>query len=305
MGTDLTGTLSISGVRDELLLSGDRHMSLLKQAAILCDQIFVNTTGEETFGESQEEMVAGYLGGDEGSFLMGSRRFRDMIVLPRDLGDENRIMNELIVRSFDDGLEDLRTHTFDGVRAIPDEELERFAFPRRGSDYKVRGALGMQIVKDIALPSFVERWIDNPVGLLTPLHHRVLANLLNRQRQPIDVIRELDADGVIDFGALSWREILRLRRSGFRDDFRGRLEEIAATDDPAGAAAWGDLWKFARESVPSPGRTLVTGILGSLPLPFFNPVGLAATVAQAQRDGELRRDYGWLFFILEATPSLG
>lgn len=155
----------------------------------------------------------------------------------------------------------------------------------------------------------MKRWLDEPVGLLTPLHQRVLTARLPGEDKaiasPFLISAELEQLGAIDFAALSWTQILRLRRSSFRDDFRDRLDAISRSGDiNVSEALWQDLWRFAREARPSALRTTISGIIGSTSLPFATPLGVVATIAETQRAHELAHEFGWLFFILAANPAL-
>jgi hypothetical protein len=295
------------------ILSGYETSSFFKRAAIMCDHIFIDTQGlpadSTTMSKIQDDFIYMLVGGkEEAPSLAKSREFRRLILRPQDLGDEEAVIRELYPRGpREENEQRLADAAFNTINDLTDEQLGMIGI-RRSDDYKKQGALILELVTDLHRASRLKRWLDEPVGLLTPLHQRVLAARLseeNRPALPFLISAELEQVGAIDFAALSWREIMRLRRSSFRDDFRDRLDGISRSGDiNVSEALWQDLWRFAREAKPSALRTTISGIVGSAPLPLATPLSVVASIAETQRAHELAHEFGWLFFILAANPAL-
>jgi len=295
------------------ILSGYETSSFFKRAAVMCDHIFIDTQGlpadSTTLSKIQDDFIYMLVGGKEAPSLAKSREFRRLIIRPQDLGDEEDIIRELYPRGpWEEREQKLYEAAFSTIKDLTDQQLETIAI-RRDDDYKKQGTLILELVTDLNRASRLKRWLDEPVGLLTPLHQRVLTACLSGDDQPVAspflISAELEQLGAIDFAALSWPEILRLRRSSFRNDFRDRLDAISRSGDiNVSEALWQDLWRIAREARPSALRTTITGIIGGAPLPLATPLGVVATIAETQRAHELAHEFGWLFFILAANPAL-
>jgi hypothetical protein len=107
---------------------------------------------------------------------------------------------------------------------------------------------------------------------------------------------------------LPWPRIIELRSNRLATSFRSKiadLQTILNTDDACSAhdllteIERSDLRELARLVKPSPRRSLLTAVASNLPLPLpVNPVSLAAAVTDVQRQQELERRFGWLFFAL-------
>ncbi len=118
------------------------------------------------------------------------------------------------------------------------------------------------------------------------------------------LLEVLGTEEVGDFGQLPWPQIYELRRSDFIKDFRGHLARVAA--DPTAPDLILDLNRelrdFATRSIPdSMPKTIVKGVLANLPMPLpVNPIGIVESAAEAKEQYDLRKQFGWLFFVLEA-----
>jgi hypothetical protein len=317
MRSGLIGVTSLHAYKSAIL-SGYKTTSFFKRAALMCDHIFIDTQGfpsempgmpaeSKRLSRFQDAYIRMLLGGEEASSI-SQPDLRKLIVRPEDLGDDEAIIRSIYpYEEPDEGERGLYKAAHDVINDLTDEQLEAIGI-QRSNDYKEQGTLILELVTDLQRANRLRRWLDEPVGLLTPLHQRVLGTQVNGTTRPPTspflVSAELEQSGVIDFAALSWSEILRLRRSSFLDDFRDQLEAVSRTDDISiSQALWRDLWRFARDAQPSVMRTTVGGILGAIPLPLTAPLGIVASVAETQRAHEQAHEFGWLFFILEATRA--
>lgn len=282
-------------------ITGDDARAFVKRAAIMCDRLFFNTQGVP---REQEFSFVGLAaaGREEWENIGKSKNFREMFVLPSDLGDEEEVFGQLSNAS--DGERPFFEAAQRVVEAIPDSDLEWKAAPWRGVDYKTRGALIHELVDDLTQGDALRMWFEQPVGLLTPLHLRVIHELSSEWLTDThaQVLQEIEESRAIDFGAMSWKEILDLRKSGFHSDFTARLDEIGKSLDPdVTRSLWQDLWNAAGDTMPQIRRTSVTGVLANLPVGLpVNPMSIFASAKAVAESKELKTKYGWLYFILEA-----
>lgn len=301
MTSDPVATVSLITLLNGIQLDQVSPVPMLKRAAIMCDRIYVDTLGMGAPGSGLERTaINGLFGGDaEGHDLFADRRFLELILRPVDFGDATAAKMRDALNAREAG--PLYEGALAIVEAMPAEALAPVASPTRGLDYKARGALAGQLSEDLFRPEALRPWFPSAVGLITPIHSSVLAGLGRRATSEAfpDLI-ELAEAGVVDYGSLPWRDVLQLRSSAFIDEFRSRLRDLADGERTVMSALWADLWNFAAENKPAPMKTIITGILGNLPLPVVNPVSIADSALAAWKAIHQQGGYGWLYFILEA-----
>ena len=278
---------------------------MLKRAAILCDGIFVDTFGLGDPGGSIERLyIEKTFGGrDEGVELLRDREFTRLLRRPDDFGSA---VGQQMQAAVMEESQYFHAAAIEYVQDLPDAKLEPRAAPWRGVDYKVRGAVAIELAEDLARPDALRPWLRNTVGIITPLHSAVFMKTMSAApNDPFGRLVELAEEDVVDFGSLPWKRILELRRSSFLRDFRDRLRAIPSHGDRSVIEdLWRDLWAFARSNQPSPRKAVVGAILGNLPLNPLNPISVlqgATSVHKAQLE---RTRCGWLYFLLEADPGL-
>lgn len=278
------------------------RMTLAKSAALLCDQILIDPLSPDFDGPPIDNFAMMLAGGMSDESLLTNRDFRNTFVFMREVGD----VEQLVIPVPHEGTPDYPVieSVMRNARSMSRAEWERAGTTL--VDYPTRKALAQEISRDFAMLERLSTWVERPVALPTCVHARLLADASRDWSSTASVSRQLDAHGVIDFGSLSWRDVLRLRKSRFREEFRHRLADIASSEDPnVMSELWHDLWRFASETKPSHARTTVTGIVGNLPVPFpVNPISIISSFAQMGRDSDMRSNYGWLFFLIQANPLL-
>ncbi len=165
---------------------------------------------------------------------------------------------------------------------------------------------------DYKLLTLASRDLTDSSGLFSELHEAaVLAVHGMRTRTDQTVVKIVSDLNTVDFGALTWGDVFKLRSSGFVHEFRSKLLEWAeeytdardVADFEGGLNSFIDDAKFEiiGKSEPAIGKSILAGIAGAVPLPTpINPVGVAMSVVDAAKQRSLKKDYGWLFFIQRA-----
>lgn len=305
MRTEITGTLTPYTLMNSAVATQEHVSALFKRAAILCDRIFIDTFGLGP-PEMQDIMVPRFAAGarDHLRDVEMSKDFWKILVRPQDIGDEEEILRRLHGNELDPVLY-AAARQF--AQEAQEEVLEPLAAPWRSVDYKVRGALAIELTSDLMMPERLRDLFSEPVGIVTPWHETVLikAGLPSPTGARLPGLLEvLGTEEVGDFGQLPWPQIYELRRSDFIKDFRTHLTRVAA--DPTAPDLILDLNRelrdFAARSIPdSMPKTIVKGVLANLPMPLpVNPIGIVESAAEAKKQYDLRKQFGWLFFVLEA-----
>jgi hypothetical protein len=239
----------------------------------------------------------------EGEDLISNKSFLALLRRPADYGDA---VAQQMQNAVDQESSYFTKESLAVADDLPEDALLPLAPPWRGVDYKTRGAMMFELATDLARPEALRPWIQSAVGLITPIHQEVLRRMQQRPAvDPLGPTVELAEAGVVDFGGLPWRAILKLRASSFIEEFRDRMSAIREAG-PGGVVdhLWRDLWRFAEANQPSPLRTAVGGILGNLPISPVNPYSVVEAIQATRRALGQRTQFGWLYFILEAAPGL-
>ena len=164
---------------------------------------------------------------------------------------------------------------------------------------------------DFRLFDAVKSLLPAAVGLLSSSHDQVLKAAqaaIPPEEEKLDLIIRVEKLGLADFSSLDWHEIFELRQSGFVEDFRARLSEIASSQSSSRrleSHLLTSLWSLVADVEPNLKRTYATAVIGNLPLPIpLNPVGVLSSMKDIKHNRDLNERYGWLFFIAEAQESL-
>ncbi|WP_143273699.1 hypothetical protein [Aquimarina sp. MAR_2010_214] len=150
-------------------------------------------------------------------------------------------------------------------------------------------------------------------ALFSEIHEKAFRHTYQNEKRfdKGDVIREIEKINFIDFGGLSWDEIIILRKSEFIKDFRLKIfdwtTDFLKTKDVEKFQS--DLNKFINDAKfdfidrkkPNLKKTSILGILGNIPLPIpVNPISLANSAKEIRDDIKIKKDFDWLFFIQKA-----
>ena len=302
--SELVAVTSIGQIVSGTAIDRMSFVPMLKRAAILCDRIYFETFGlGDPGGDYEQQAINAAFGGlIEGRDLAGDKRFADLLLLPQHFGDDaDSMLSAAIVR---DGPSVYYEATQEYVDGLPDEDLEPLAKPWRGVDYKVRGAMALELESDLARPLALRKWIDEPVGLLAPAHREVLKLAMAADRSSLDIMQELAVQTLFDFGSLTWDEILKLRKSPRISDFRYALSKMELLPPGEVQSAWRrEVEELAETTRPSPVKTLLSGFMGNLPLGDANPFGAAQPLTDYFREDERSRKYSWLYFVMDARSK--
>jgi hypothetical protein len=301
---ELVAVTSVSQILNGNLIDRVAMVPMLKRAAILCDQIYVETWGLGVPGGAIEKRAidAAFGGTVEGIDLQADGRFRKLLLLPQEFG----LAGEEMVGATMTGTGPGRywDAAAQYVDTMPDEDLESMAKPWRGVDYKTRAAMALELQADLERPAILRKWIDEPVGLLAPTHREVLRIAMEKDRSPVDILQELAVQTVFDFGSLSWDQVLKLRKSSRIEDFRFALQKMEALGPGSVQGEWRrQVEELAEISQPNPLKTLLGAFMTYLPLGDADPLGLAQNVTTYFREDEQARRYAWIYFVMNAREG--
>ena len=149
-------------------------------------------------------------------------------------------------------------------------------------------------------------------GLLTPLHAEAVRNTWGTNPSNPAAVSELATQCLgFDFSQLSWVDIVRLRESGFANDYRKIVAEWALAggqDDRAEIKNQiAEAIKYAQASIirsaePNLSKTALSafGSLAPVPNPLSAAHGVISGVRDLLRTHQLKKRYGWLFFVNQA-----
>jgi hypothetical protein len=159
----------------------------------------------------------------------------------------------------------------------------------------------------------IKRMLPAASGILTSIHEKVLTTVgtsLPSNTSSMSTIHTLKELELPDFSKLSWRDILNLRYDDFVNEFRQKLAKLTeefyhdGDIDRAKKQIMNDIWNLISDVRPNVKRTILDGILGNLPFPFIiNPLSLASSANAIESQQNLKREYGWLFFIQKAKEA--
>lgn len=110
------------------------------------------------------------------------------------------------------------------------------------------------------------------------------------------------------FESMPWDVIFELRTDKHIKSFRKKMIELmkhigdGTSLSDIQRVLNDDVWSLIVEVEPKIHKTVVTGILGNVPLgPIpINPVSVGQTIADYRKQSKIRDNYGWLFFIQHA-----
>jgi len=294
---EMVAVTSISQALNARVVDRKNMAPMLKRAAVLCDQVLVDTTG--VVGSRLEALALNAIFGGraEGIDLLDDRRFGKMLLRAEDLSDRPAEVLEAI-RSTpkDDPVVDI---VREYALTVPDADIA--GFTRYRPDYKARGTLMIELLEDLWRPLVLRQWLPEPVGILGPMHRDVLGVGRRLTASPFDRLEELTPTAMIDFGSLPWETVLSLRSSAHIHDFRQLIRELELL--PAGAIQkrWTrDVEEMAVLGKPSLLKIMVGGILGNLPIAPINPLSVGQSFMDYFRGEETLRRYGWVYFVMDA-----
>ncbi len=207
-----------------------------------------------------------------------------------------------------------RQDLFQTVQKWASHELESRGIletnDRRNWMYMMKRLL-TSIILDFRLFDAVKASVPNAVGVFSESHDQVLTAAqaaIPREGNKLDLIVRIEKLSMADFSDLTWKRIFELRRNGFIGDFRKRLSKIAELQSggrPIEMQVMADLWSLVSDVEPHLKRTYATAVIGNLPLPIpLNPAGIIATMEDIKQARDLKKRYGWLFFIQEVQQPL-
>lgn len=149
-------------------------------------------------------------------------------------------------------------------------------------------------------------------ALFTELHRDACIATFDKDTNMLErSLNKVCSLNYFDFGKLSWRQLLELKRSDFLKDFRIKFFEWIAEFETKG-----DLnnfenninrylrdsnFEFLNANKPKLAKNMALGILGNVPLPIpINPISIYSSIMTIREDILKRKQFGWLFFIQEA-----
>lgn len=302
--SEMVAVTSTSQVLNARVVDRKNMAPMLKRAAVLCDRVLLDTSTAGPLGGDFERLAinSAFGGAAEGIDLMAERQFRKLLLRMEDLSDRPaEILTAIRDGDRDPLLEEVAT---DYVLTLPDADIAPFT--RSVADYKARGSLRLELLDDLRRPLALRGWLPNPIGILGPMHQDVLRTALRDAHSPLDTLHELVPTAMFDVGALSWREVLRLRTSAHLHDFRRTIQDLEGASPEEVSRRWRqDLEEIAVFTKPSLAKTLVSGFLGNLPFGELNPLGVGQSIMDYFRADELTRRFGWVYFVLDARQRSG
>ena len=168
-----------------------------------------------------------------------------------------------------------------------------------------------RISADFSTLSLATQDLNSASGLFSQIHEEAFKFTMDIVEPKIvnNLINQIEQINYFDFGNLSWNEIIELRQSNFVQDFRRFVNEwftMYKTSDFDKLDFESRLEKFINDSkfsfieenTPNLKRSILSGILGNLPLPIpLNPVSIVETINSIENQYNMIDKYGWLMFI--------
>lgn len=198
---------------------------------------------------------------------------------------------------------------------VSEDHLKNFikcvsSFPSKSSNHQARQfeiLLNLDnIYNDHLLYENLSKYLPDYSGILSPQMGTVLKNVLNINPLSLEKLVEIIASvQLFDFGQLTWSNIMELRRSEFASSFRDKLEELFK--DYYGVDSLEEVtmkideyikdskFKFIEAKYPNPKMTFLTGVLGTVNMPF----SIFSTIYDTAKDKSNNSKYSWLYFINE------
>jgi hypothetical protein len=280
----MVAVTSVSQALNARVVDRKNMAPMLKRAAVLCDQVFVDTTGVDLVGNRLESLVLNTIFGGraDGIDLLEDRRFRKLLLRVEDLSERpGEILEAIRHGPTDDALAEVAEEY---ALTVPDADIAELT--RYRPDYKARGALMLELLEDLRRPLVLREWLPDPIGILGPMHRDVLGVSLRSAASPLDLLEELVPAAMFDFGYLSWSQVLELRSSTHVQDFRRLIRELESLPAATIRQRWhDDIETMAALGKPSLGKVLVSGFLGNLPISPLNPIAIGQSVGQAPMRG--------------------
>lgn len=145
------------------------------------------------------------------------------------------------------------------------------------------------------------------------------AKILKRVFQPVSSVSEHEAFfdvmnwRVPRMRELPWDRVIEIRNHPLLEGFRCKLQELALNlnnqnekelKELLNEMELFDLREFARLVGSSPMTDVFKGFATNTPLPLpVNPYGVWSSVKDVKKSIELRRRFGWIFFLLSVDES--
>lgn len=107
--------------------------------------------------------------------------------------------------------------------------------------------------------------------------------------------------GIPDVAKLTFGDIVALRRSEFLQSFRLKYAELSYANEVQRLLDfyYATIEKLVDEVRPHTSKEIAKGILGNLPIPIVNPIGIATSVQDIWKSVKLKREFGWVYFVRE------
>lgn len=154
-------------------------------------------------------------------------------------------------------------------------------------------------------------------GLYSEIHEKAFKATYNKDinaTKEKKVINTVETINHFDFGTLTWDEIIVLRKSGFVNDFREKIFEWTeeykngvdnlAVEQKIDKFINDAKFDFIEKRKPNFIRSLLTGILGNIPLPIpINPISVLSAGEQIINDKKINKEFGWLMFIQKTRKT--
>jgi len=148
-------------------------------------------------------------------------------------------------------------------------------------------------------------------GLISPLLKDVIFSVFNANKNTgEELINEISKIEMVDFGALNWKEIYELRKSGFAKDFRIKIKEwllefendrdVELINSKIKAYIDDSKLDLRLRNRPDASRTIFTAILSKISFSF----SLLLKGKQINDQIKQKKDFGWLHFIDDARVKL-
>lgn len=298
----MVAVTSISQALNARVVDRKNLAPTLKRAAVLCDQVFVDTTGVDLVSDRLQSLVlnAVFGGRDDGIDLLDDQRFVKLLLRVEDLSERPEDILEAVREGSRE--DDLAEVAKEYVLTVPDADIAELT--RYRPDYKARGTLMLELLEDLRRPLVLRQWLSDPIGILGPMHRDVLEVGMRSATSPLDLLEELVPAAMFDFGALSWAQVLELRSSSHIHDFRRLIRELESLPAATIRKRWrADVETMAALGKPSLRKVLVSGFLGNLPISPLNPIAIGQSVTDYFRADETLRRFGWVYFVMEARGN--
>lgn len=298
--------------------TGESAMTFLKRSLILFEKLMIIPDGLPMSGGHNaltKERYLGLLG--RGDSFCSTSEFTSLFLLSEEVLDKDLKLMDVLDNSEDDlwgGEHGDRFVKF--VEDLVEAQIAGSGGRLDESDaWEMKKAYVGNISSDYQTLMLVTKLGGDYSGLFTEFHEAAAKATLGIGTPSHDsVVRSVGQVNTLDFGSLTWDQVMELRRSGYCASFRKWANDwVSEYRDTGDAQKFEERLRRATEEAkfaligqlePSITKSVLGAIVGNLPIPIANPYSIVSGLNLVKQSIERKRDYGWLFFVQHAFKAV-